>query len=615
MYPFVAFVWSPPSTRASRAAAALRRALKHAPPEWTPIFESDGLTVLSRAPHSADLRLYRLQGRSGVILGRLFPADIGAYAKGWEPSITESDVARYLRTSGQQLTEDYWGAYVAFLTASAEIHHVVVRDPSGKLPCYRLRHEEVDILFADVADLTPLPLPPLTPNLQYLAASIRHSSLEIRETAIEEVTEILAGEGFERRGPSTRQYFAWDPRSIVERSRESNFEDAAGRLRRTAQDCTDAWASIHSRVVHRLSGGLDSSVVLGCLSRAPSSPSFVCLNHYVEDHEGDERHHAEVSCARAGCHLIERPIDLTTFVFGEPLLAMPPSAKPRFSQCLRLMLLRLINPETERFGADAVWTGQGGDHLFLKATGIPTTADFVADHGWRAGLVRIVRDEAHRCGQPYASLLLFARQSARAQGRRSPALTLDANRHFVEPGALPKDVDRYATHPWTLAAEGLPPGRQRQIALLADVVNRHRPLAGVEQVREHHPLLSQPIVEQCLRTPTYLHLQGGRHRSLARYAFRDCVPRPILEREDKGATTELTVECVRRSAPFLCDLVLDGILARERIVARGELEACLRDGQVLREGQLSPLLACVAAEVWIRTWRGGGRAAPPRRSE
>lgn len=615
MYPFMAFAWAPASERASAAAAALRRALESAVPAWAPTFESHGLTVLTHAPGSADLKPYRLPAGAGVILGRLFPADARTHTKGWEPRISERDVVRFLQTSGRQLTEDYWGAYVAFLTAPMNIHHVIVRDPSGRLPCYRLCHEEVDILFADVADLAPLPLAPLTPNLRYLAASIHRSSIEVRETALEEVTELLAGEGFERRGASRRQFFAWNPCTVVEGSIETRFEDAAGRLRRTTQDCINAWASVHSRVLHRLSGGLDSSIVLGCLSGAALPPSVVCLNHYVGDEEGDERAYAAVASVRAGCRLIEIPLDPAAFVFDERLLAMPPSAKPRFSQCVRLMLLATINPEAEGHRAGAVWTGQGGDHLFLKASSIPGAADFFADRGWHRGLARVVRDEARRSGQPYAFILGSALAAARSDDRRRQAMPTDTTSHFVDRAALPKDLDRYATNPWSLAAEGLPPGRRVQIDLLADVVNRHRPLPGLESAYELHPLLSQPIVEQCLRTPTYLHLEGGRHRALARHAFRDCVPRQILEREDKGATTRITVESIRRSERFLSELLLDGILAREGLLARNALATCLRDGQVLKEGQLSPLLACIAAEVWIRSRRGSARTAPPLRAE
>lgn len=615
MYPFIAFVWDPRNAHASGIAAALCHACATKRSLWEPTFSSNGLVVFSRSPRSTDLRAYRLPGASGVVLGRLFPLELRDLTPRWTPQISEQDVAQYLNTAGHQFTTKYWGAYLTFLTAATGDRSVILRDASGRLPCYRLAHDSVDILFADIADLSALPLPPLKPNLRYLAAAIHRSSLEIRETALEEVTELLAGESFERRGAHRRQVMAWNPLSILQDVREPHFKQAATRLHRITQACIDAWASAHPRILHRLSGGLDSAIVLGCLSNAPSHPTVLCLNHYVEDSAGDERAYARLAVARAGTGLIELAGDPVTFVFDARLLTMPPSVKPSFSQCARQLQLAMLNDVAARYRADAIWTGQGGDHLFLKASSIACAADFRKDHGLRWGLLRVIHDEARRTAQPYAWVLESALAPARAQRRALRWAGTDRAVHFVAADALPKDLDVYCAHPWTVAAEGLPPGRRRQISLLADAVNRHRPLSDLERAYEHHPLLSQPIVEHCLRTPTYLHLDGGRHRALARQAFASCVPRAILEREDKGATTQFTVEALRRSERFLCELLLDGALAHERLLTCKPLERCLREGQALRSGQLSPLLACIAGEVWLRTWQRTTRTAPSSRPQ
>ncbi|MGB6449412.1 MAG: asparagine synthase-related protein [Steroidobacteraceae bacterium] len=609
MYHYVVLIWSFVNDEAFLAAAALGNALEHSDPRWNRAFSSAGMRVYTQSPRTTDLREYPLPAARGVILGRLFPAKLSDLTNNWEPAISESDAARYLEAAGK-LTEDYWGAYLAFLTSPTEPRSAVVRDPSGKLPCYRLRHADVDILFADVADLSALRLPPFTLNLAYLAAFIYRDSLQIRESAFAEVTEVLAGECVQFHGSSARQRTAWDPGSITTERGQLTYEQAVTELRRTTQACIDAWACVHPRVLHCLSGGLDSSIVLGCLSGAPSAPAIVCLNRYLEAAEGDERAYARIAAGRARVPLIERSWSPRIFAFGSDVLSLPVSAKPSYPQCGRLLELALTNTEAERHQADAMWMGQGGDHLFLKTSNVPSAADYVADHGLRCGLVRVVRDAARLSAQPYAAVLHSALSSRRARTRQ--AMRADQRKaYFVCPDALPRDLDRYSAHPWTLAAESLPPGRQCQIHLLAEVVNRHRPIPRKEFAYEHHPLLSQPIIEQCLRTPTYLHLRGGRHRALARDAFSDCVPAPILQREDKGNTTSFVVDGIRRNESFLCELLLDGILAREGLVDRAQLEACLREDRALMPGQLPPLTACIAAEVWARAWwRSMTRAEP-----
>jgi hypothetical protein len=41
---------------------------------------------------------------------------------------------------------------------------------------------------------------------------------------------------------------------------------------------------------------------------------------------------------------------------------------------------------------------------------------------------------------------------------------------------------------------------------------------------------------------------------------------------------------------------------KERVLERSELESCLRHGRALMPDQLPPLLACIAAEIWVRSW-------------
>lgn len=168
--------------------------------------------------------------------------------------------------------------------------------------------------------------------------------------------------------------------------------------------------------------------------------------------------------------------------------------------------------------------------------------------------------------------------------------------------ALPGSAAEYVAHPWTVGIERFPKGKQLQIHLLADVLNRERPLPRFESAYEHHPLLSQPLLELCLQIPVYLLTRGGRQRALARHAFRDRVPAEILQREDKGGVAVTVTDGFRRSLPFIREILLDGNLVRDQIIRRDSLEPFIVNGESLQEGQLYPLLACLAAELWTRSW-------------
>ncbi|MGH8260947.1 MAG: asparagine synthase-related protein, partial [Steroidobacteraceae bacterium] len=352
-----------------------------------------------------------------------------------------------------------------------------------------------------------------------------------------EITELLAGECFEVRGSTATQCIAWNPVAIAADRRSGAGAESAQRLLDVTRRCIDAWSSVHPRILLCLSGGLDSAIILGCLAASSGDSTVICINHHADDAESDERTYARLAAERAGVTLIEAKWDATTFGFDSRMLALPPLPKPGYSQCARLMQLESLNAVVERHAADAVWKGQGGDHLFLKASGIACAADFFIERGIAPGLFRAVGDEARLASQPYASV--FRSALSVRHGRRRDARNRSPSRPpcFLHPEIPKSDLDRQILHPWLMDDRALPPGKRRHVELIADVTNRHRHLPDKELAYEHHPLLSQPIIEQCLRIPTYRLLQGGRHRSLAREAFADFVPSEILGRESKGGTT------------------------------------------------------------------------------
>jgi len=109
-------------------------------------------------------------------------------------------------------------------------------------------------------------------------------------------------------------------------------------------------------------------------------------------------------------------------------------------------------------------------------------------------------------------------------------------------------------------------------------------------------------METSLRIPTYVLQRGGKHRALARDAFKDIVPNEIIARETKGATITHALDLIRLNKALLQDVLLDGRLVREGLLDRKALEPYICRGHPLRPMQLLPMLACAAAEIWVRNW-------------
>lgn len=186
--------------------------------------------------------------------------------------------------------------------------------------------------------------------------------------------------------------------------------------------------------------------------------------------------------------------------------------------------------------------------------------------------------------------------------------TNDSPVSFLRYESLPNSVSQYIAHPWLSRRDHLPKGKQLQIELLAELLNRDRSIPGLFYAPDHHPLISQPLIELGLRIPIYVLTLNGRQRGLAREAFHDVVPDEILAREDKGGTSVLWIRKIRENQPFVRDLLLDGCLVREGIIERSSLEPHLAARRPVRPEQWSSLAACIAAELWMRSWVSGQSA-------
>jgi asparagine synthase (glutamine-hydrolysing) len=601
MYHFVALMWGSEDAAACEEAAQLEQRMRRSSLQWENLLAANGISVFALPPDDPSLRSYLLPGNAGVVLGSLFSADLSKASLNATERVDERAAAEIVATAGRHLTSHFWGGYVALLADHQAGCQYAIRDCSGKIPCYSRRLHGVTIVFADVNDLAPLELPPAAVNWEYLAGFIYSSQSQVRACAFKEIQEVLAGECLTVRGGSTQQTVLWDPRAICRQRRIDRYEDAVVALREVAQKCIEAWIPGNDSMLLGLSGGFDSAVVLGCLALSAARPRITCLHQYAAALHEDERRYARAAAERAGVALIEVPMGAAASHFDARLLQAPQTSKPAVAALFRFLELDLINRIAQEAGAHALWTGQGGDHVFLQTTYALSAGDYLDIRGLRPGFVTAVHEAARLARQPYWFVLKSALSRRRTEQRSgSQPRALARTPCFVSPAALPQGIDQAVSHPWAADAEDLPLGKHMQIRFLAEVVNRHRPLARLERAPQHHPLLSQPLLEVCLQIPTYELLRGGRERGLARAAFADRLPRQILQRRDKGSIVSHATEMLRGSESFVRELLLEGELAGAGVLVRKDLEPYLVKGNPFREEHLPALLACIAAEVWVR---------------
>ncbi len=309
-------------------------------------------------------------------------------------------------TGGRHLIDWYWGRYVA-VVRSPEV--AVIRDPTGGLPCFETSWRGVRCLFSDIQACLSLGLLQFSINWKYVASFVAYSALQIRETGLREIAEVQPGERITFDRDSMKRELLWSPAQIASTDRIEDHRRAIEAVRSTVEQCVHAWASLHRSLILNLSGGLDSSIVLACLLSAPNRPPLTCLHYYAPGSNEDEREFARLASRGRGAELVECALDPEATRL-EALADIRPFPKPWF------YLYDLIHSPVEAAllkerGATSVFSGAGGDGLFVQARADLAIADFLSAHGFTPGVLRV----ALGCGthQPHVSL-------ADAGGRSPP---------------------------------------------------------------------------------------------------------------------------------------------------------------------------------------------------
>jgi asparagine synthase (glutamine-hydrolysing) len=606
MYPYVAFVSNIQSPRANTTTQSLISEFRQIHPQWILLDEGQGLSLFHAPPAGRSVAATVLPARSGVVLGTLFPKSLDVSPRGWHASIDEHCAEEIVRTRGRHLMETYWGGYVAFIASRDGTVHHVLRDCSGKVPCYVIAHSDITIITANIEDLSCLPLPPFSMNARYLAGFIYDGELAQRECALNEVKEVLAGECLELKDARARQFVLWDPRAICQENVVEDFGDAARQVRTVTQACLDFWASKYDRIVHQLSGGLDSSVILGCLMGSAHRPLITCVHLESSGAGESESAFAQLAADAAGIELVVQPGYSQHSRYDERIFRLPRAPKPSVAHLGITIESDLRNVIPSQTRAEAIWDGQGGDHLFFQARSALGAVDYAFRHGITGDFSMHVRDAVRLSGSSCWGVLHKSIRLGLLRSDWQPEDEYDREATFLNPEILPANIIDYIWQPWSEDRSNVPPGKRWQISLLASLIHRHRPVPGLQYADQHHPLFSQPLFELCLRIPIYTLLRGGIDRALERAAFRDCVPESIIRRQNKGSIATTFMSKIRESLPFIRDLLLDGVLVQERIIERSSLVPYLAANRPMNPRVLWPFVSCIAAEVWARKWAAAG---------
>lgn len=529
----------------------------------------------------------------GLVIGQVFPN------RGKDPSSGQLSYAG--RPNPERfLLKSCWGEYIAILGGLRNGEPCrILRDPSGGVQCIYSLNGRCGFVTSDVSIAEALGLYARQVDWDAITHSLVFPYWRGTRTALRGIRELLPGCMMHVSGSRVVEQTAWSPWDFVGADQRHHCPaEAASSVREAVTTSVSAWANLDRSVLLELSGGLDSSIVGTCLRDTETRVTCCTLTTPLSG--TDERPYARHVASLLGqrLHTLQICAETLNLEFQPPADAVMPGMTPVQEQ-----VDAALTAAAEHHGARSFMSGAGGDTVFCLLGNASPAADAFRQAGPRAGFIAVHNISAmHGCTLPRA-IGLTARKLLRGAKPSRPA-----NLAFLDQGA---GLIEPMPHPWLDATDDSNIGDREWVAALAgtqcypDGTARNR----VRPVR--FPLLSQPVMEACLRVPTWMWVTYGRNRAIARDAFADKLPPAILNRKSKGSYVPFAGMLYARHRMHMLRFLEHGQLASQGLLDVPALRAFMRSDVPPRDVSFLRTFDLCMIENWVRHQGAGAPPLPP----
>lgn len=519
----------------------------------------------------------------GVVIGHIFD---GAGAR-----IEDARGFQSARATDHTLFRDFWGEYIAIRPLSEAGAFSVTHSPSvsAGLPCVYWCGADSGFVTSQVSLAEELGLYRRRVDWDYLVRFLAHPFLRTEHTALAGIRELLPGQRVTIPAEVPETVSLWLPWDFTSpEARHGNLEEAAEAVRSAVMKSVRSLAALDRTIHMELSGGLDSSIVACCLRG--TAADVTCSTLITSDPGSDERLYASAVATTLGAELRTEEVSIEglEFSFIDPSDPVRPSVGP-----LQYAIDNVMGAAGDQLLATSTFTGAGGDSVFGYLRTAAPAVDAWRTHGLRAAL-RTVHDLAtlHQC-----TVWRAADLTVRKRLRRPPALPYRPDTSFLQPeAALLAALD----HPWFHGPPNMSVGDRERIFELAgnQVFMDYAPRRVKRFLRM--PLLSQPVVEACLRVPSWMWIAGGQNRAVARLAFADLLPATVRSRRSKGTFMSYLGDGYQCQKKEMWKFLRSGHLYDRGIINPAALEAFIRAPLPPRDRSFTRILDLCRTENWVR---------------
>lgn len=413
----------------------------------------------------------------------------------------------------------------------------------------------------------------------------------------------IAAGGGQRR---SRQFY-WTPLQFARPELAiDSAPEAMQALHATLRSAIGTLSRRHDSVLMRCSGGLDSSIVSGCLQETKKADLRIrSYMYFVPGGKSDERYWARLAAEHSGYDVEEVPLEPWNTRLDSPA-HMQPTVGPVWSA----LAYRVRNPiELKLYRQEpytAVFNGDGGDFILGRKSMPHAIDDFLRLKGLSKGLITVASRVALRTGTLTWSVL----GSAIWRRMRGNAMKDNYEKLLTRP-ALAADPFKGVClgfarhpHPWFSECEEVPWDVIHRVGNLLAPPEIYNPFAEPGDLAPYiaQPMYSQPMVELCLRIPAYIHFYEGRDRGLARAAFKTEIPEQIRRRQWKDQVPGGMETLVRLNRAYLREVLLEGTLCNEGFLDRTAVQNALSDRFSTTQFYVDEVINYLHLESWLRNF-------------
>lgn len=521
-------------------------------------------------------------------------------------SDTETIVHLY-EEFGEQCVEKLRGMF-GFAIWDARTHKLLLaRDRIGKKPLHYAQFGDTLIFGSEIKSLLQYPGLKREPKLEALSDFLSFGYVPDAETAFRGIYKLPPGHTltFQHGRLSTRQYwdFTYDDLRPVRDLREYTAQlrdelDEAVRIRLMSEVPLGAF----------LSGGIDSSTVVGLMARHSAQPvktfsigfseaSFDELEYARITAKHFQTDHHEFVVTPDVCRLVEEIV----WHHDEPFAD--------FSSIPTYVVSKLA-----REHVTVVLSGDGGDEVFggyeryvrHKRREIFENLPKAARHGVLLPLSRMLpqitpgknflRNIALDPAARYVdSVTLFDEHAKRRLLTPATLRALqgyDATREFRHLFNLPTSHERM-DHLMYLDSKTYLPG---------DILAKVDRMSMAHSIETRAPLLDHKLIEFVQQIPSSLKVHGFETKYILKQAMQGVVPEPILRRTKKGFSVPLKVWFKGELKELLQDTLGDQRTRERGLLNQRTVQTIIQEHLRGRRDHARTLWALLTLELWHRTF-------------